>query len=124
MRLDRTAKQSRPREPNLTYGDWYNALTAIEGFVEHYQVLDFLYYVFGEDRDFTLAVGGIRKNRALPRSIQYVYGARCPLRVKIRSITKSRQNYLLYPRIQHDPPNVFKTVVQVNQVEDDSVANG
>ena len=66
VRLDRTAKNSRPREPKLTYGDWYDALTAIQGFVEHYQGIDFLYNVFGEDEDFTLAVGGLRKQSRSP----------------------------------------------------------
>ncbi len=61
VRLDRTARDSRPREPKLTYGDWYNALTAIQGFVEHYQGIDFLYNVYGEDQEFALAVGALRR---------------------------------------------------------------
>ena len=66
MRLDRTAKNSRPREPKLTYGDWCDVITAIQGFVEHYQGIDFLYIVFGEDEDSTLAVGGLRKQSRPP----------------------------------------------------------
>ena len=61
VRLDRTATNSRPGEPKLTYGAWYDALSAIRGFVEHYPRIDFLYNVYGEDEDFSLAVGALRK---------------------------------------------------------------
>ncbi len=66
MRLNRTARFSRPREPRLTYGDWCNAITAIQGFVEHYQGIDFLYNVYGEDEDLVLALGGLRKQSRSP----------------------------------------------------------
>ena len=57
-----TARNARPGEPRLLmYGDWCTALTAIQGFVEHYLGLDFLYNVYGDDEGLSLALGALRK---------------------------------------------------------------
>ena len=68
MRLDRTARSGRPgsRDPKLTYGDWHTVIEAIQGFVERYQGVDFMYNVYGEDENDSLAVGALMKLRAPP----------------------------------------------------------
>lgn len=63
VRIDRTPRNARPRsrDPRLTYGDWCNAIGAMQGFLDHYEGIDFLYNIYGEDEDYSLALGALRK---------------------------------------------------------------
>lgn len=69
VRLDSTARSVRPgsHDPRLTYGDWHTAIEAIQGFVEHYQGVDFLYNVYGADDYYSLALGALMKLRPPPK---------------------------------------------------------
>lgn len=63
--LQRTARNIRRGEPTLlTYGDWCTAVMAIQGFVEHYRGIDFLYNVYGDNEGVSLALGALRNTRA------------------------------------------------------------
>ena len=48
------------------YGDWCTAITAMQGFVQHYLGIDFLFNVFGDDEGLPLALGMLRKFYAPP----------------------------------------------------------
>ena len=63
VRLEMTPRNVRPgsRDPKLTYGVWCTALEAIQGFVERYQGRDVLFNVYGDDENYSLALGRLWK---------------------------------------------------------------